>query len=124
MHISAKETGYAGTVTYVVDDTAHLDAGSQQQIEHMVQQLDFFELPANVADSANDDIVADKGSHEITVSKGDQQHTVTFGDPGHSESTSRRGTTHCGGRAHADALHRAVCRKAQWHLCNHRGGSG
>jgi len=88
MNISIKRSGgFAGvTEDLGTTNTAQLDAALAQQVEQIVQNLDFFNLPAIISSG----IGADLMRYEVTVEEGNRQHTVIFEDDGDPETASLR----------------------------------
>jgi hypothetical protein len=88
MKISVKQTGgFAGEINLGAVDTAQLDTAEAQQVEQLVQNIGFFELPATIGGGK---IGADLARYEITVTEGDRQHTIAFQDDGSPEHTPLR----------------------------------
>ena len=68
--------GFAGLTEHVTAvNTAQLDAAAAQHVEHMLQSIDFFALPATISGGT---VGADLRYYEITATQGNRQHTVTF----------------------------------------------
>jgi hypothetical protein len=88
MRISAKRSGgFAGLTEDVgTVDTAQLDAVTKLQVEQMIHNMGFFELPATVSGG----IGADLFNYEITVSEGGRQHTVAFTEDGSPQTAPLR----------------------------------
>ncbi len=88
MRISAKRSGgFAGLTEDVgTVDTAQLDEVTRSQIEQMIHNGRFFELPATVSGG----IGADRFNYEITVSEGGRQHTVAFTEDGSPQTAPLR----------------------------------
>ena len=85
MKISVKQTGgFAGLSEEIAAiDTAELDAAATQQVEQMVQETGFFDLPPDM----RTEIGADLELYEVTVTEGDRQHTVTFNKDGKEDES-------------------------------------
>jgi hypothetical protein len=88
MIISVKRTGgFAGlTEELGTVNTMQLNAATAQQIEQMVLNIDFFNLPAFVESG----IGADLFRYEITIRDGDRRHVVAFNDDGGPETAPLR----------------------------------
>jgi Emfourin len=70
--------GYAGEVKDLLQlDTAQIEPSVSQQVERIIRDAKFFDLP-NVVQG---DVGADFLRYEITVTDG-RQHTVSFQDDG------------------------------------------
>jgi hypothetical protein len=70
--------GFAGLSDEIARvDTAKLDAKTTQQLEHMVEQVGFFDLPVAVSGGG---VGADFYKYEITLRQGDRQHVVVVTD--------------------------------------------
>jgi hypothetical protein len=76
--------GFAGLEYNKEIDTAQMDAAEARNIEQMVENMRFFDLPAMLSD---DTITADAFHYEITVIKDDRQHTVSL-DSGNGSQSS------------------------------------
>jgi hypothetical protein len=89
MDISVQRTGgFAGLTEEVATvNTTQLNPATQQQVEHLVQNMSFFALPATVSSSK---IGADLFRYTITVQEGAQHHTVTFVDDDSGEGAPLR----------------------------------
>ena len=81
MNISVKRSGgFAGLSQGIAAvDTTKLQPTKAGQIEQMVQNLGFFELPVRVA---GETVGADFFQYDVTVTSAGQQHTVSFLDDG------------------------------------------
>ncbi|MCZ7627526.1 MAG: hypothetical protein FIA90_02250 [candidate division NC10 bacterium] len=70
--------GYAGLSQEIAAfSTTRLDAAVAQQVEQLVNNIRFFDLPAFVSGGV---VGADLFQYEITITEGERQHTVTFVD--------------------------------------------
>lgn len=89
MRISVKRTGgFAGVTEELASvDTASLNRASALQLEQMVREARFFDLPAEIPGTT---IGADLFRYEVTVTEGDRQHTVAFADDGAEIAPLRR----------------------------------
>jgi hypothetical protein len=89
MDVSVKRTGgFAGLSEEVVRVTTEgMDAASARQVEQIVKDIKFFDLPDVVTGDA---IGADLYYYEITVKEGDRQHTVKVVDDDSSETMPLR----------------------------------
>ena len=81
MEISVKRSGgYAGVSEDVATiGTAKLPATAVKQLEGMLQEIKFFDIPAIASPKA---VGADMFYYEIKVTKGKRQHNVSFYDDG------------------------------------------
>ena len=88
MNISIKRSGGFAGVTEDLGtiNTAQLDATRAQQVEQMVQDIGFFNLPAMLSSG----IGADLMRYEVTVIDGNKQHTVAFEDDDGPETAPLR----------------------------------
>lgn len=77
--------GFAGLESKKEIDTVQMDAAEARNIEQMVENMSFFDLPAKV--SEGDMIAADAFHYDITVIKDDRQHTVSFDSSDGSQSS-------------------------------------
>ena len=78
--------GFAGLESKKEIDTAQMDnAAEARNIEQIVENMSFFNLPAKV--SEGDMIAADAFHYDITVIKDDRQHTVSFDSSDGSQSS-------------------------------------
>ncbi|MBI2883566.1 MAG: hypothetical protein HYY11_06645 [Candidatus Methylomirabilis oxyfera] len=79
MEIVVKRTGgYAGLSQQIAAfNTTRLDATMAHQVEQLVQNIRFFDLPAVVSGGT---IGADLFQYEITITDGERQRTVVFVD--------------------------------------------
>ena len=77
--------GFAGLESKKEIDTVQMDAAEARNIEQMVENMSFFDLPAKV--SEGDMIAADAFHYDITVIKDDRQHTVSFDSGDGSQSS-------------------------------------
>jgi len=77
MEITVKRRGgFAGlTEDITAINTAHLEAAVAQRVEHRLQSIGFFNLPATVFGGT---VGADLRVYEITATTDHGQHTVTF----------------------------------------------
>lgn len=80
MKVAIKQSGgYAGEVKDVLQlDTAQIEPSVSQQVERIIRDAKFFDLP-NVVQG---DVGADFLRYEITVTDNGRQHTVSFQDDG------------------------------------------
>ncbi len=80
MKIAVKQSGgFAGEVKELLQlDTAQSEPAVSQQVERIIRNVKFFDLPAVV----QGDVGADFLRYEITVTDSSRQHTVTFQDDG------------------------------------------
>ena len=80
MKVAIKQSGgYAGEVKDLLQlDTAQMEPSVSQQVERIIGDGKFFDLPAVV----QGDVGADFLRYEITVTDSGQQHTVIFHDDG------------------------------------------
>ena len=86
MKIFVRRTGgFAGLESKKEIDTVQMDAAEARNIEQMVENMSFFDLPAKV--SEGDMIAADAFHYDITVIKDDRQHTVSFDSSDGSQSS-------------------------------------
>ena len=78
MKIAVKQSGgFAGEVKELLQlDTAQTEPSVSQQVERIIRDVKFFDLPAVV----QGDVGADFLRYEITVTDSGQQHTVSFQD--------------------------------------------
>jgi hypothetical protein len=79
MRIAVRRSGgFAGAIEDLGSlDTAMADEARRQQIEDIVQAVDFFHLPSDIPDASAS---ADRFRFEITVSDDSAQHSVSFQD--------------------------------------------
>ena len=77
MEITVKRSGgFAGlTEPVAAVNTAQLDAAAAQRVEHILQSIGFFDLPATISGGT---VGADLLYYEITATEDNRQHTVTF----------------------------------------------
>ncbi len=89
MNISVKRTGgYAGlSEDLATVNTETLSAAFAQQVERMVENIRFFDLPAFVSGGT---IGADLFQYELRITEGDQEHTVVFVDDESPETAPLR----------------------------------
>ncbi len=89
MKISVKRTGgYAGLPEDLAAiNTAALPVAVAQQVEQMVQEIRFFDLPAVVSGGT---IGADLFNYEVTITEDDRHHTVVFVDNDSPETAPLR----------------------------------
>lgn len=89
MEIVVKRTGgYAGLSQEIAAfSTTRLDAAVAQQVEQLVRNIRFFDLPAFVSGGT---IGADLFQYELRISEGDRQHTVVFVDDESPETAPLR----------------------------------
>jgi hypothetical protein len=59
-------------------DVGALDSATQQQLTNLVQETDFFNLPAHTPSQPGS---ADHHTYQITIEDGARRHTVTLSDP-------------------------------------------
>ena len=80
MKIAVKQSGgFAGEVKDLLQlDTAQMEPSVSQQVERIIRDGKFFDLPAVV----QGDVGADFLRYEITVTDSGRQHTVIFQDDG------------------------------------------
>ena len=80
MKIAVKQSGgFAGEVKDLLQlDTAQSEPSVSQQVERIIRDVKFFDLPAVV----QGDVGADFLRYEITVTDSGRQHTVIFQDDG------------------------------------------
>ena len=80
MKIAVKQSGgFAGEVKDLLQlDTAQMEPSVSQQVERIIGDVKFFDLPAVV----QGDVGADFLRYEITVTDSGRQHTVSFQDDG------------------------------------------
>ena len=80
MKIAVKQSGgFAGEVKDLLQlDTAQMEPSLSQQVERIIRDGKFFDLPAVV----QGDVGADFIRYEITVTDSGRQHTVVFQDDG------------------------------------------
>jgi Emfourin len=96
MFIRVRRTGgFAGIDEEVGSvDTASLAPDTRDELERLVQETDFFALPAAV----EGEVGADQFRYEVTVEDGIRAHTVTFvGDEGPQVAALRRIVSAAGG---------------------------
>lgn len=78
--------GFAGlTEPVAAVNTAQLDAAAAQRITRLLQEIDFFHLPATVSGGA---VGADLFYYEVTTIDGPRQHSVTFPADEHNLDTA------------------------------------
>jgi hypothetical protein len=89
MRISVKRIGGIAGVTEEIAsvDTASLSPDAAQQVEQVVRESRFFELPARVSGAT---IGADQFQYQITIAEGSRQHVVTFDDESAETAPLRR----------------------------------
>ena len=80
MKVTIKQSGgYAGEVKDLLQlDMAQMEPSVSQQVERIIRDVKFFDLPAVV----QGDVGADFLRYEITVTDSGRQHTVIFYDDG------------------------------------------
>jgi hypothetical protein len=88
MQVTVRRSGgFAGIDEEVGSvDTASLDAGAREELERLVEETDFFGLPAAV----EDDVGADQFRYDVTVSEGGTTHTFAFKGDGPRADALRR----------------------------------
>jgi hypothetical protein len=69
--------GFAGVTLGVSVDTATLPPGEAQEIEGLVRQANFFEIPSQSQTAGRG---ADRFQYDLTISDGSQRHHVTVGE--------------------------------------------
>jgi hypothetical protein len=89
MRITVKRSGgFAGLSEELASvDTADLEAERAEQIEQLVGDISFFDLPTELSP---DEVGADQFRYEITVSDDGREHTVTYQDNGGAEVAQLR----------------------------------
>jgi hypothetical protein len=84
--IAVKQSGgFAGEVKELLQlDTAQTEPSVSQQVERIIRDGKFFDLPAVV----QGDVGADFLRYEITVTDSGRQHTVSFQDDGGAKTAA------------------------------------
>ena len=80
MKIAIKQSGgFAGEVKELLQlDTTQSEPSVSQQVERIIRDVKFFDLPAVI----QGDVGADFLRYDITVTDSGRQHTVSFQDDG------------------------------------------
>ena len=88
MKIAVKQSGgFAGEVKDLLQlDTAQTEPSVSQQVERIIRDVKFFDLPAVV----QGDVGADFLRYEITVTDSGRQHTVIFQDDGGAKTAAMK----------------------------------
>ncbi|MCP6759508.1 MAG: hypothetical protein NHB32_12240 [Fischerella sp. CENA71] len=74
MRISLQRTGgFAGISKKAIVDTANLSSEETQQLSHLLEAVNFFNLPTIINTPSNQ---ADRFQYTLTVEENNQQHTV------------------------------------------------
>jgi environmental stress-induced protein Ves len=83
MQISLVTTGgfayFPGLQRPIVVDTGQLNDAEERALTHLVEQANFFELPATL--NTPHPGSADYQNYTLTIRKGRRQHSVQFVDP-------------------------------------------
>jgi hypothetical protein len=78
MQVSFERSGgFTGVLITLSLDTATLSPDQVTQLQRLVDEADFFHLPAAIPAAQ-----PDRFQYRITIQEGDREHTVTVGEPG------------------------------------------